>query len=100
MKVNPSTLNLIGVAMALAGFAVDASEPVSSTNAASVVVGPRIEFAEPFFDFGRVQSGQIVTHDFIFTNTGNEALEISDVNSSCGCAAATNWDRRIEPGKT
>jgi hypothetical protein len=27
-------------------------------------------------------------------------LEISDVKSSCGCTAVTNWDRRIEPGKT
>ena len=59
-----------------------------------------MQFAEYYFDFGRVQSGQVVNHNFIFTNTGNQELEISDVQSSCGCTAATNWDRRIAPGKT
>jgi hypothetical protein len=62
--------------------------------------GPCLRFAEPFFDFGRVQSEQIVTHDYVFTNIGDAVLEISEVKSSCGCTAVTNWDRRVEPGKT
>jgi hypothetical protein len=84
---------------ALAELLACAGEPVQNTNQVSAS-GPRIQFAEPVFDFGKVQAGQIVTHDYLFTNTGNSALEISDVKSSCGCTAVTNWDRRIEPGKT
>jgi len=62
--------------------------------------GPKIQFAQTAFDFGRVESGKVVTHDFAFTNTGDRTLQISDVRSSCGCTAATNWARPVEPGKT
>jgi Protein of unknown function (DUF1573) len=62
--------------------------------------GPRIQFAEPLHDFGRVEYGKVLTNFFAFTNQGDQPLEISDVVSSCGCVAARNWDRRLEPGKS
>ncbi len=40
---------------------------------------PGIAFKEPTYDFGRVRSGTDVTHDFVFTNTGNGPLEILQV---------------------
>jgi hypothetical protein len=62
--------------------------------------GPRIEFAEPVHDFGKVEYGRVLTNFFVFTNTGDRPLEIKQVISSCGCVAAQNWDRGAEPGKT
>ena len=62
--------------------------------------GPKIDFAEPIHDFGRLAYGTMVTNFFFFTNSGDASLVLSDVVSSCGCVAATNWDRRVEPGKT
>src|SRR5258708_7734205 len=57
--------------------------------------GPRIQFAEPVHDFGRVEYGKVCTNFFTFTNTGDQLLVLSDVISSCGCVAAQNWDRRV-----
>jgi hypothetical protein len=37
---------------------------------------PAIVFAEPVCDFGRVRSGEKITHEFVFNNTGNGPLEI------------------------
>ena len=62
--------------------------------------GPRIAFAEMEFDFGELKQGQVVKHDFVFTNTGTEKLEILDVRPSCGCTTAGTWDRVIEAGAT
>jgi hypothetical protein len=62
--------------------------------------GPKIQFAQTAFDFGRVESGKVVAHDFVYTNTGDHTLQITDVRSSCGCTAATNWAALVEPGKT
>jgi hypothetical protein len=42
----------------------------------------------------------VVTNIFYFTNSGNAPLEISDVNSSCGCTAAANYSRHVEPGQS
>jgi hypothetical protein len=67
--------------------------PVPNPNA-------RIQFAELTKDFGRVEHGTVVKHDFVFTNTGTATLEISDVRPGCGCTTAGAWDRRVEPGQT
>lgn len=61
---------------------------------------PNIQFAETEFKFGKVQAGEVVKHEFVFTNTGDATLEISSVVPGCGCTTAGKWDKRVEPGKT
>ena len=73
------------------------SAPAVALPAAS---GPRIQFADLDFDFGKVDAGTVVKHDFVFTNTGDQRLEISDVRPSCGCTTAGAWDKQVEPGKS
>jgi hypothetical protein len=60
----------------------------------------KIEFASTVFDFGKIMSGEVVKHDFVFTNTGSAALEILAVKPGCGCTTAGTWDKKVEPGKT
>jgi hypothetical protein len=96
MKMRLNSPALFAAIVALGGvFASNAQ-----TQAQGGSVGPRIEFSGLSFDFGRVESGREVTHDFIFTNTGDQLLEISDVQSSCGCTTSTNWAKQIDPGKS
>ena len=61
---------------------------------------PRIQFEMPVFNFGKVSSGEVVKHSFVFTNTGSATLEIIDVKPGCGCTTAGAWDKSVEPGKT
>src|SRR5688572_3519378 len=79
-----------------ASFVVARAETNPSTSSA----GPKIQFAQPVFDFGRVKAGEVVKHAFVFTNTGSANLEILDVKPGCGCTAAGTWDKLVEPGKT
>ena len=72
---------------------------LSSTNTAATNSGPRIEFADLTHDFGRMEAGTLATNTYYFTNTGNQPLEIQDVQSSCGCAAAANYSRLVAPGQ-
>ncbi len=74
--------------------------PMAQTQPAQPQTGPGIRFAQLVCDFGRVQAGEIVKHSFVFTNAGNQVLEVKSVTPSCGCTTAGNWDRRVEPGKT
>jgi hypothetical protein len=62
--------------------------------------GPKIQFASTEYDFGKVEAGVVVKHDFVFTNTGRATLEIRDVRPGCGCTAAGKWDKKVKPGKT
>lgn len=68
--------------------------------AATPTDGAHIQFATPVYDFGKVSAGTIVKYDYVFTNTGNAMLTVSDVKVSCGCTTAGTWQRQVEPGKT
>src|ERR1044072_5288197 len=57
---------------------------------------PNIQFAETLYNFGTVKSGEVVSHDFVFTNLGATTLEITDVRPSCGCTTAGSWDKQVE----
>src|SRR5207247_9850118 len=61
--------------------------------------GAKIQFADTVYDFGKVNSGEVVKHSFVFTNIGTATLEIKDVRPGCGCTTAGTWDKQIEPGK-
>lgn len=94
--------------MAGAALGVTAAEDAPATPAAAAkpgndgasAAGPRIEFATPIHDFGKITAGQIVTNMFVFSNTGSAALEIKDVRPGCGCTTAGGWDKTVAPGKT
>ncbi len=62
--------------------------------------GPRIQFDTLLHDFGRISSGAVVKHTFVFTNTGDATLNVSHVAASCGCTTAGDWTRKVEPGQT
>jgi hypothetical protein len=62
------------------------------------VAGPRLGIEEPIADFGSVEQGTPVTHVFRLKNTGDAALRISNVKSSCGCTAAVVSESDVQPG--
>ena len=72
----------------------------TATPTTSETGAPKIEFGPMVYDFGKIKSGDIIRHDFVFTNTGTATLEIKDVRPSCGCTTAGTWEKLIAPGKT
>lgn len=59
----------------------------------STVVGPKVHLPENVYQFGRVVEGSEVAHDFTIRNQGDELLLIVDIESHCGCTAATPVER-------
>lgn len=57
---------------------------------------PEFEFEEESFDFGTINEGDIVTHVFEFTNTGEAPLIISNASASCGCTVP-EWPKEPIP---
>jgi hypothetical protein len=76
------------------------SLPPASTVDSLQSSAPKVQFAETTFDFGKVDAGEVVRHDFVFTNLGSATLEIKDVRPACGCTTAGSWDKTVAPGKT
>lgn len=59
---------------------------------------PKIKFKETSHDFGKVKQGEILTHEFVFTNEGDAPLIIQKITTSCGCTGALASEDRIAPG--
>lgn len=71
---------------------------VFSVQAQSGSKGAVISFKEKSIDFGDIIQGDKVEHVFIFENTGDTPLVISNVAVTCGCTAP-NWPKQpIAPG--
>lgn len=78
------------------------ASPAAAANTPPAPTGPTttMTFEEQTFDFGTVTEGEKVSHTYMFTNTGNEPLVLSDAKGSCGCTVP-KWPREpIAPGET
>jgi uncharacterized cupredoxin-like copper-binding protein len=62
--------------------------------------GPKIVAQNNEHDFGEVQEGTSVTHNFIVSNSGGDVLKISNVRASCGCTAASPEKKELAPGES
>lgn len=103
--MNRVTKDLVpAVSILLVGTALVGAQPTSAPAAAAAAstngLGPRIQFATPVYDFGRVRSGEPVKYTYVFTNTGDRMLIINSVQPGCGCTSAGEWTKQVEPGKT
>jgi hypothetical protein len=58
-----------------------------------------LECTEAVVDKGEVRSGVPLSHCFRFVNRGTEAVEVTDVRSSCGCLAPKLERRHYSPGE-
>jgi len=71
-------------------------------KAAAVAEVPKtkITFAETQWEFGNIKQGDVVKHDFVFTNDGDNDLILKDVKPTCGCTAL-DWPKEpIKPGES
>jgi len=59
-----------------------------------------IQLKEITYDFGKIQQGRPVNHNFELVNIGKEPLMLENVQASCGCTTP-EWSKdAIQPGAT
>lgn len=51
-------------------------------------------------DFGQVQEGKILNHEFVFINAGNQPLIITKIQQGCGCVATSYPVYPVNAGDT
>ena len=61
------------------------SSPLTAKQSDEKVLMPKVQMDEAIFDFGEMQQGESVTHDFVLKNIGDANLIISTAKGSCGC---------------
>jgi len=61
--------------------------------------GPEINFKQAVYSFGEITEGDIIKHQFKFTNTGDKELEVLTAYASCGCTDPSYPFLGIAPGE-
>lgn len=90
---------LLMVCLAASAFVSQAqtTPPANTTTAKTAEV---IQLKETAYDFGKIQQGRPVTHNFELVNIGKEPLMLENVQASCGCTTP-EWSKdAIQAGAT
>jgi Protein of unknown function (DUF1573). len=74
------------------------SNPASLSDHNDSIRFAKLTFTDTLKKFGNIKEGQVVTHQFEFTNTGNIDLLILDARASCGCTVPSFPKEPIKPG--
>ncbi len=82
----------VAILFLAAGFAAAAGDAAPGGRVRAV-------FKEVAWDFGTVRQADVLTHEFVFKNTGDATLVVERVETTCGCTAAIVSANRIEPGR-
>ena len=60
---------------------------------------PKIQMEEDSYDFGDIIQGELVAHEFVVRNIGNDKLLINSAKGSCGCTVPVWPKEPILPGE-
>ncbi len=69
-------------------------------ESAAVGEGPKIEFEKEVHDFGTLKQYGDATTEFVFKNTGDAPLIITNARGSCGCTVPSWPKEPIKPGES
>jgi len=61
---------------------------------------PEISFEKTVIDYGTINKGDNGVREFVFKNSGNAPLIISNVKSTCGCTIPKKPEKPILPGES
>lgn len=102
-------LSLFAAALFLSA-AVNAQEVAKKTDIKPATAPAKVEvkdqkptgltFKEDTHNFGDIEKGKPVTHEFTFKNTSKQTILITGVKASCGCTTPTWTKTPIQPGES
>lgn len=90
-------LGIISLSLLAACNSNPAKTAGTTANAKNAAV---IKFETDVYDFGKINSGDKVTHQYKFENKGATPLIISDSYASCGCTQPEWPHTPIKPGES
>jgi hypothetical protein len=91
-------LNLLA-AVTLLSACQSNNNSTAANSAGAGANGAKMKFEKESHDFGKIKTGDTVSFDFKFTNTGSLPLIITDGYASCGCTRPTWPKTPVKPGE-
>ncbi|RYE30431.1 MAG: DUF1573 domain-containing protein [Sphingobacteriaceae bacterium] len=71
----------------------------ASTEKTAAANSPVMKFDKEIYDFGKIKTGDKVSYDYAFVNTGKSPLIITNAVASCGCTIPSWPNTPVNPGE-
>lgn len=91
--------SLMAAAMLMSACTQSGSSTTAATTTGNTANAPVMKFDKDTYDFGKIKTGDKVTYDFKFANTGKSPLIITDAVATCGCTKPEWPHTPIKPGE-
>ena len=78
----------------------DIMEDFSKYTPEQLANAPKISIENATFEFGTINQGDKIEHDFTFSNKGKSDLIIRKTRGSCGCTVGTPEKSTLKPGES
>lgn len=98
-KFNLTSLIMLFVAVTAMAQTSGQDEP-KKTIEITPAGAPVMTFDVDEYNFGKIVTGEVVTHVFTFVNTGDAPLVIEKTARSCGCTTPSYSKEPVMPGDT
>jgi len=89
----PYTNNFLAVSATI-------GEDFSKLSKVDIANAPKAVFDSDLFNFGDLEPGKEVRHDFVLKNEGKNPLIIRDISTTCGCTASEPGTYTIPGGES
>lgn len=94
-------LLLASLFLGITAFAVQAQDTRTTPNTVkNSSTAPEFKFTSEEYNFGTIKQGEVVAHEYTFTNTGKEPIIITDARGSCGCTVPVWPKEPIKAGES
>ena len=80
--------------------AAKAATAAAATEAPKNMTPSAITWKEDTHNFGDIEKGKPVSHEFSFKNTSKQTVLITNVKASCGCTATNYTKTPVKPGES
>ena len=91
--------SLLAAGMFLTACTQGSSKTAGNATTGNTANAPLMKFDKDTYDFGKIKSGDKVTYDFKFANSGKTPLIITDAVATCGCTKPEWPHTPIKPGE-
>ncbi|HNQ13247.1 MAG TPA: DUF1573 domain-containing protein [Bacteroidia bacterium] len=95
---------LILVSFLIVGFGINSLQAQDQRTTPNAVkassTAPEFKFVSEEYNFGTIKQGDVVTHEYSFTNVGKEPIIITDARGSCGCTVPVWPKEPIKSGES
>jgi len=97
IKINPSELEVDSTGRPI--IVIDKSQ-IKLTTTKTPLADSRIEFDHTTWDFGSIEKGAMVTHNYWLSNTGTDTLVVTKIKAACGCTSTRKGGFSVAPGES